>query len=80
MKKILKEYIKKRHRTAKMEMSIVLFPNLLEKSGILSFKDGAANFSSQILRDENTMFCILDLMPVCSSEDYYLNILVSEYL
>ena len=69
MKKILKEYAEKRQRIAKMEMSIALVtvpPNLIEKSGILSFKDGADKFSAQILGDKNTMFCISDLMPVCS--------------
>ena len=75
MKKILKYYAEKRQRIAKMEMSIALvsvLPNLIEKSGIISFKDGADKFSAEILRDENTMFCISDLMPVCSGGDYYL--------
>ena len=75
MKKILRDYVEKRQRIAKMEMSIALvtvLPNLIEKSGIISFKDGADKFSSQILGDENTMFCISDMMPVCSGGDYYL--------
>ena len=75
MKKILKDYAEKRQRIAKMEMSIALvsvLPNLIEKSGIISFKDGADKFSAEMLRDENTMFCISDLMLVCSGGDYYL--------
>ena len=50
-----------------MEMSIALvtvFPNLIEKSGILSFKDSVEKFCAQILGDENTMFCISDIKPV----------------
>ena len=75
IKKILKDYAEKRQRIAKMEMSIALasvLPNLIEKSGVITFKDGAEKFSAQILGDENTMFCISDLMPVCSGGDYYL--------
>ena len=75
MKKILRDYAEKRQRIAKMEMSIALVSvllNLIEISGIISFKDGAQKFSAEILRDENTMFCISDLMPVCSVGDYYL--------
>ena len=30
------------------------------------------NLVLKYLRDENTMFCIFDLMPVCSGGDYYL--------
>ena len=44
MKKILKDYAEKRQRIAKVEISIALvfvLPNLIEKSGIISFKDGA---------------------------------------
>ena len=66
---------KERQRIAKMEMSIALvsvLPNLIEKSGVIAFKDGAEKFSAQILEDENTMSCISDLMPVCSGGDYYL--------
>ena len=51
MKKILKDYAEKRQRIAKMEMSIALvsvLPNLIEKSGIISFKDGADKFSAEI--------------------------------
>ena len=75
VKKILKDYAEKRQRIAKMEMSIALvsvLPNLIEKSGIISFKDGADKFSAEIMKDESTMFCISDLMPVCSGGDYYL--------
>ena len=42
------------------------------RSLVISFKDGSDKFSAEILRDENTMFCISDLMPVCSGGDYYL--------
>ena len=75
MKKILRDYAEKRQRIAKMEISIALvsvLPNLIEKSGIITFKDGADKFSGEIMKDENTMFCISDLMPVCSGGDYYL--------
>ena len=75
MKNILRDYAEKRQRVTKMEMSIALvsvLPNLIEKSCIISFKDGADKFSAEILKDENTMFSISDLMPVCSGGDYYL--------
>ena len=68
MKKILSEYLERKDRQAKMEMSIALvslFPNLIEKFGIIKFKDGSSVFSQKILEDDNTMFCIADLMPSC---------------
>ena len=72
MKKILGEYLEKKDRLAKMEMSIALlslFPNLIEKFGIIKFKDGSTVFSQKILEDKNTMFCIADLMPLCQGGD-----------
>ena len=72
MKKILGEYLEKKDRQAKMEMSIALvslFPNLIEKFGMIKFKDGSAIFSQKIIEDENTMFCIVDLMPSCQGGD-----------
>ena len=53
-------------------MSIALvsvLPNLIEKSGVIRFKDGADKFSAEMMKDENTMFCISDLMPVCNGGD-----------
>ena len=63
MKKILGEYLEKKDRQAKMEMSIALvslFPNLIEKFGIIKFKDGSAVFSQKILEDNNTIYCGLN--------------------
>ena len=72
MKKILSEYIKKKNKQAKMEMAVAivsLLPYLIEKVEIIKFKDGADVFSQKILEEENTMFCIADLMPSCQGGD-----------
>ena len=73
MKKFLKDYAEKKQRIAKMEMFIALvtvFPNLIGKSGILSFKNCTDKFSAQILANENTMFCISDFMAICTGGDF----------
>ena len=72
MKKILSEYMEKKCREAKMELSIAivsLLPYLIEKVEIIKFKDGADVFSAKILEEENTMKCIADLMPSCQGGD-----------
>ena len=72
IKEILGEYLERSDRQAKMEMSIALvslFPNLIEKFGIIKFKDGSSVFSQKILEDDNTMFCIANLMPLCQGGD-----------
>ena len=74
LKKIMAEYVEKKQKLSKMLMSIAfvkLIPDLLEKFGFLSFKGGHAKFSAKILADENTMFVIADLMPVCEGGGYY---------
>ena len=72
MKKILSEYLEKKGREARMELAVSivsLVPYLIEKVEIIKFKDGADKFSSKILAEENTMFCIADLMPSCQGGD-----------
>ena len=74
LKRIMSEYVEKKQKLSKMLMSIAfvkLIPDLLEKFGVLKFKDGHAKFSAKILADENTMFVIADLMPVCEGGGYY---------
>ena len=74
MKKIMSEYVEKKQKITKMEMSVAfvtLIPSLIEKSGVLVFKGGHASYSAKILADENTMFCIADLMPCCDGGGYY---------
>ena len=74
MKKIMSEYVAQKERVAKMEMSIALvslLPILVEKLGVIKFKDGSAVFSQTILEDENSMFCIADLIPSCQGGDCY---------
>ena len=68
MKKILSEYLEKKNKEARMELAcsiVSLLPYLIEKVEIIKFKDGADKFSAKILAEENTMFCIADLMPNC---------------
>ena len=75
MKKILGKYLEKKDRQAKMEMSIALvnlFPNLIEKFGVVKFKDGSSVFSQKILEDKNTMFCIADFIAFLSRRRYLL--------
>ena len=70
----MSEYVAQKERIAKMEMSIALvslLPNLVEKLGVMKFKDGSAVFSQKIFGDENSMFCIADLMPSCQGGDCY---------
>ena len=62
MKKIMGEYLEKKDRQAKMEMSIAfvsLLPNLIEKVGIVKFKDGSAIFSQKIFggRKHYVLYC-----------------------
>ena len=74
MKKILDEYTAQKERVAKVKMSITLvslLSCLVEKSGVIKSKDGAAVFSQKILEDENSMFCITELMPSCQGGDCY---------
>ena len=75
MKKIMSDYSENIQRIAKMEMSIAfitLLPNLIEKTGLLKFQDGASAFSAKILANKNSMFCIADMMPSCEGGDYYI--------
>ena len=72
MKKILNEYLEKKNKEAKMELAcsiVSLLPYLIEKVEIIKFKDGAEKFSAKILAEQNTMFCIADLLPSCSGGD-----------
>ena len=72
MKKILSEYLEKKNKEARMELAVSivsLLPYLNEKVEIIKFKDGADKFSAKILAEQNTMFCIADLMPSCSGGD-----------
>ena len=59
-----------------MSITLVsLLPSLVEKLGVIKFKDGAAVFSQKILENENSMFCITELMPSCQEGDCYLKYL-----
>ena len=72
MRKILNEYVEKKNREARMELAVSivkLLPYLIEKVEIIKFKDGSDKFSMKILAEENTMFCIADLMPSCQGGD-----------
>ena len=72
MKKILNEYLEKKGREARMELAcsiVSLLPYLIEKVEIIKFKGGAEKFSAKILAENNTMYCIADLMPSCSGGD-----------
>ena len=74
MKKIMAAYTEQKERIAQMEMSIALvslLPNLVKKLGVIKVKDGSAVFSQKILEDENSMFCIADLMSSCQGTDCY---------
>ena len=78
------EYTAHKERVAKVEMSITLvslLPSLVEKLGVIKFKDGANEFSQKILEDENSMFCITELMPSCQGGDcYFKNLSASVFL
>ena len=55
-----------------MSITLVsLLPSLVEKLGVIKFKDGASVFSQKILEDYNSMFCITELMPSVSEGDCY---------
>ena len=72
MKKILNEYLEKKNKEARMELAVSivsLIPYLIEKVEIIKFKGGADKFSQKILAEQNTMFCIADLMPNCQAGD-----------
>ena len=74
LRKIIAEYEEKRTKTKKAEMAFALvglLPSLMEESGMFWFKDGADKFSASVISDENTMFCMMDLMPVVENGDYY---------
>ena len=78
LRKIMAEYEERRTKSAKAEMALALVglsPSLIEKSGMFWFKDGAQNFSADSMDDKNTMFCIMDLMPVVENGDYYMKYL-----
>ena len=75
MKRIMGEYAEKMQKLSKMLMAtriVKLIPDLLEKFGALTFKNGHASFSAKILADENTMSVIAELMPSNVGDGYYL--------
>ena len=74
LKRIMAEYAEKMLRLSRMLMAthfVKLLPDLLEKFGALSFKNGHASYSSKILADENTMSVIADMMPCCEGGGYF---------
>ena len=74
MKQIMAEYVEKREKESKAEFAVAfvtLVPSFAEKTGYVHFKGGHASFSSKVLADENTMFVLSDLMPVCEGGGYY---------
>lgn len=74
LRKIMSEYEERRRNFAKFELArafVCVIPSMMEKSGVFTFVDGAQNFSTKIIDDENTMFCIMHLMPVIEGGDYY---------
>ena len=81
LRKIMAEYEERCTKSAKAEMAFALvglLPSLIEKSGMFLFKDAAQNFSAKIIADKNTMFCIMDLMPVVENGDYYMKYICAE--
>ena len=75
LRKIVAEYEEQRAKAAKAVMAVALVgavPTLLEKSGVLKFKSGAGELSAKIFGDENTMFRIMDLLPVDNRSNRYM--------
>ena len=74
LKQIMAEYIEKRQKQSKAELSVAfvtILPKSFGKDWYVHFKGGHGCFSSKVLADENTMFVIADMMPACNGGGYY---------
>ena len=72
MKKMMEEYNELKSNQARVEMAITLvslLPSLIDKFGIIKFKNGASDFSDKILADANCMHCLANLMPSTEGGD-----------